>query len=33
MNAFVNTQAQIEWLALTKDALLEQSFEEFMKNG
>jgi len=33
MNAFVNTQAQIEWLALTKDALLEQSFEEFMKSG
>jgi hypothetical protein len=32
-NAFVNTQAQIEWPAMTKDALLEQSFEEFMKNG
>jgi hypothetical protein len=33
MNAFVNTQAQIEWLAMTKDALLEESFEEFQKNG
>jgi hypothetical protein len=33
MNAFVNTQAQIEWLAAAKDTLLEQSFEEFMKNG
>jgi len=33
MNAFVNTQAQIEWLALSKGALLEQSFEEFLQNG
>jgi hypothetical protein len=32
-NAFVNTQGQIEWLAMSKDALLEQSFEEFMDNG
>ena len=33
MNAFVNTQMRIELLAMTKDALLEQSFEDFMKNG
>ena len=33
INAFVNTQVQIEWLAMTKDAMLERSFEEFMKNG
>jgi hypothetical protein len=33
MNAFVNTQSQIEWLAMTKNDRLEQSFEEFMKNG
>jgi len=33
MNAFVNTQSQIEWLVMAKDDRLEQSFEEFMKNG
>jgi hypothetical protein len=33
MNAFVNTQAQIECLAMTKGALLEQSFEEYLANG
>ena len=33
MNAFVNTQAQIELLAMTKGDLLEQSFEQFMENG
>jgi hypothetical protein len=33
MNAFVNTQIQIELLAMARDDLLEQSFEEFMKNG
>ena len=33
MNAFVNTQAQIEYLAMGGDAVLEQSFEEYLKNG
>jgi hypothetical protein len=33
MNAFVNTQIQIELLAMAKDDRLEQSFEEFMKDG
>jgi hypothetical protein len=33
MNAFVNTQAQIEWLATSEGAVLEQSFEDFLKNG
>jgi hypothetical protein len=33
MAAFVNTQNQIEYLALCKDALLEQSFEDFLKNS
>jgi len=33
MNAFVNTQAQIEWLAASEGTLLEQSFEDFLKNG
>jgi hypothetical protein len=33
MNAFVNTQAQIEWLAMSQGTLLERSFEEFMKDG
>jgi hypothetical protein len=33
MNAFVNTQVQIQLLVMTKDALLDQTFEEFMKNG
>jgi hypothetical protein len=31
MNAFVNTQTQIELLLVTKDALLEQAFEDFAK--
>ncbi|HUL53004.1 MAG TPA: hypothetical protein VLT83_06300 [Opitutaceae bacterium] len=33
MNAFVNTQAQIETLATSKGALLERSFAEFLQNS
>ena len=33
VNAFVNTQAQIEWLAMSQGAVLEQSFEEYLANG
>jgi hypothetical protein len=33
MAAFVHTQSQIEYLALCKGALLEQSFEDFLKNS
>jgi hypothetical protein len=33
MNAFVNTQAQIEYLAMSNEAVLEQSFEEYLKSS
>ncbi|HUJ44856.1 MAG TPA: hypothetical protein VLW52_14750 [Opitutaceae bacterium] len=33
INAFVNTQAQIETLATSKGALLERSLEEFLRNS
>jgi hypothetical protein len=33
MNAFVNTQAQIEYLAMSKGAVLEESFEDHLRNG
>ena len=33
MNAFVNTQAQIECLATSKGALLERSIAQFMRNS
>ncbi len=33
MNAFVNTQVQIEWLATTKGAVVDHEFEKFMREG
>jgi hypothetical protein len=31
MSAFVNIQAQIEYLAMKGEAVLEQSFEEYLE--
>jgi hypothetical protein len=33
MSAFVNTQVQIEYLAMSRETVLKQSFEEYLKSG